>query len=92
MAKIRPDQLLVQRGLVESRERGQRLIMAGEVLVNEQVADKPGQPVAAEAVLRIKAPLPYVSRQLARMWALRPAVLPRVCHRCGIRPAGLETA
>jgi 23S rRNA (cytidine1920-2'-O)/16S rRNA (cytidine1409-2'-O)-methyltransferase len=62
MAKIRLDQLLVQRGLVESRERGQRLIMAGEVLVNEQVVDKPGQPVSAEAVLRIKEPLPYVSR------------------------------
>ena len=62
MAKIRLDQLLVQRGLVESRERGQRLIMAGEVLVNDQVVDKPGQPVSAEAVLRIKEPLPYVSR------------------------------
>jgi 23S rRNA (cytidine1920-2'-O)/16S rRNA (cytidine1409-2'-O)-methyltransferase len=62
MAKIRLDQLLVQRGLVESREKGQRLIMAGEVLVNDQVVDKPGQPVSAEAVLRIKEPLPYVSR------------------------------
>src|SRR5512136_114673 len=62
MAKIRLDQLLVQRGLVESRERGQRLIMAGEVLVNDRVADKPGQPIAADAVIRIKEPLPYVSR------------------------------
>ena len=62
MAKIRLDHLLVQRGLVESREKGQRLIMAGEVLVNDQVVDKPGQPVHAEAIVRIKAPLPYVSR------------------------------
>ena len=62
MAKIRLDHLLVQRGLVESREKGQRLIMAGEVMVNDQVVDKPGQPVSAEAVLRIKEPLPYVSR------------------------------
>ncbi|HTP09585.1 MAG TPA: TlyA family RNA methyltransferase [Anaerolineae bacterium] len=62
MTKVRLDQLLVQRGLVESRERGQRLIMAGEVLVNEQVMDKPGQPITADAVIRIKAPLPYVSR------------------------------
>ena len=62
MAKIRLDHLLVQRGLVESREKGQRLIMAGEVLANDQVVDKPGQPVSAEAVLRIKEPLPYVSR------------------------------
>jgi 23S rRNA (cytidine1920-2'-O)/16S rRNA (cytidine1409-2'-O)-methyltransferase len=62
MAKIRLDHLLVQRGLVESREKGQRLIMAGEVLVNDQVVDKPGQPVNAEATVRIKEPLPYVSR------------------------------
>jgi hypothetical protein len=40
MAKIRLDLLLVQRGLVESRERGQRLIMAGEVLVNDQLVDE----------------------------------------------------
>src|SRR5512139_76001 len=62
MAKIRLDLLLVQRNLVESRERAQRLIMAGEVLVNDRVADKPGMPIAADAAIRIKAPLPYVSR------------------------------
>ncbi len=62
MAKIRLDQLLVQRSLVESRERAQRLIMAGEVLVNDRVADKPGLQIAADAAIRIKEPLPYVSR------------------------------
>ena len=62
MAKVRLDQLLVQRNLVESRERAQRLIMAGEVLVNDRVADKPGMQIAAEAAIRIKEPLPYVSR------------------------------
>lgn len=62
MAKIRLDQLLVQQGLVDSRERGQRLIMAGEVLVNDQVVDKPGQPIDPAAAIRIKEPLPYVSR------------------------------
>jgi 23S rRNA (cytidine1920-2'-O)/16S rRNA (cytidine1409-2'-O)-methyltransferase len=59
---VRLDQLLVERGLVESRERGQRLIMAGEVLINDQIADKPGMLVAPESVVRIKAPLPFVSR------------------------------
>ncbi len=62
MAKVRLDQLLVQRGLVDSRERGQRLIMAGEVLVNDRMVDKPGQPIDPEAAIRIKEPLPYVSR------------------------------
>jgi 23S rRNA (cytidine1920-2'-O)/16S rRNA (cytidine1409-2'-O)-methyltransferase len=62
VAKIRLDQLLVQRQLVESRERAQRLIMAGEVLVNDRVADKPGTQIAPDADIRIKEPLPYVSR------------------------------
>lgn len=62
MAKVRLDQLLVQRNLVESRERAQRLIMAGEVLVNDRVADKPGLQIAADVTIRIKEPLPYVSR------------------------------
>jgi 23S rRNA (cytidine1920-2'-O)/16S rRNA (cytidine1409-2'-O)-methyltransferase len=62
MPKIRLDQLLVERGLVESREKSQRLIMAGEVLVNDQVADKPGAQVKPDVVVRIKEPLPYVSR------------------------------
>jgi 23S rRNA (cytidine1920-2'-O)/16S rRNA (cytidine1409-2'-O)-methyltransferase len=62
VAKVRLDQLLVERNLVESRERAQRLIMAGEVLVNDRVADKPGMQIPADAALRIKQPLPYVSR------------------------------
>ena len=62
MSKVRLDQLLVERGLAESRERGQRLIMAGEVLVDEQVADKPGTFVAPDAIVRVKEQLPYVSR------------------------------
>ena len=62
MVKVRLDQLLVQRNLVESRERAQRLIMAGEVLVNDRVADKPGMSIAVDAAIRIKEPLPYVGR------------------------------
>lgn len=60
--KQRLDQLLVERGLAESREQARRLIMAGEVLVDEQVSDKPGRAVAADAALRVRSPLPYVSR------------------------------
>ena len=60
--KQRLDLLLVERGLAESREQARRLIMAGEVLVNDEVSDKPGKNVAVAAALRIRNPLPYVSR------------------------------
>jgi 23S rRNA (cytidine1920-2'-O)/16S rRNA (cytidine1409-2'-O)-methyltransferase len=60
--KERLDRLLVDRALVESREQGRRLIMAGEVLVDEQVVDKPGQPVLIDAGIRVRAQLKYVSR------------------------------
>jgi 23S rRNA (cytidine1920-2'-O)/16S rRNA (cytidine1409-2'-O)-methyltransferase len=60
--KERLDRLLVDRALVESREQGRRLIMAGEVLVDEQVVDKPGQPVPVDAEIRVRAQLKYVSR------------------------------
>jgi len=59
---MRLDQLLVARGLVDSREKGQRLIMAGEVLIADRVADKPGMQVSPDAAIRVRQPLPYVSR------------------------------
>ena len=60
--KLRLDRLLVSRGLVESREKAQALIMAGEVLVGGQKASKPGQPVAEDAVLEVLARPLYASR------------------------------
>ncbi len=62
VAKQRLDLLLVQRGLVETREQARRLVMAGEVTVDGQVQDKPGQAVPQTAELAVRAPLPYVSR------------------------------
>jgi len=63
MGKLRIDRLLVDRGLVESRERGQALILAGQVLVNGQKQDKAGALVPEDAELRILGEvLPYVSR------------------------------
>jgi 23S rRNA (cytidine1920-2'-O)/16S rRNA (cytidine1409-2'-O)-methyltransferase len=58
----RLDQLIVQRGLAESRSRAQALVMAGQVLVDGQVALKPGMRVSADADVAIKERLPYVSR------------------------------
>ena len=61
-AKQRLDLLLVERALVESRERGQALIIAGKVRVDGQRADKPGRLVPAAATIEIEEPSPYVSR------------------------------
>ena len=60
--KTRLDRLLVERGLAESREKAQALIMAGEVKLNGQKASKPGQPVAEDATLEVLARPPFVSR------------------------------
>jgi 23S rRNA (cytidine1920-2'-O)/16S rRNA (cytidine1409-2'-O)-methyltransferase len=62
MKKLRLDVLLVERGLVSSRETGRRLIMAGQVRVNGELSDKPGRQVAVDAPLAIDKGLPYVSR------------------------------
>jgi 23S rRNA (cytidine1920-2'-O)/16S rRNA (cytidine1409-2'-O)-methyltransferase len=62
-AGVRLDRLLVDLGLAPSRERAQRLILAGDVLVGDRPATKPGALVAADATLRLrKAPSAYVSR------------------------------
>jgi 23S rRNA (cytidine1920-2'-O)/16S rRNA (cytidine1409-2'-O)-methyltransferase len=60
--KNRLDRLLVERGLVQSREKAQALIMAGAVTINSQKASKPGQLVAEDAALEVQARPPYVSR------------------------------
>jgi len=63
MPKERLDKLVVERGLAESRTRAQALILAGQVLVAEQRADKPGQMVDVALEIRIKGETPrYVSR------------------------------
>ncbi|MBM3774640.1 MAG: TlyA family RNA methyltransferase [Acidobacteria bacterium] len=60
--KARLDRVLVDRGLVESRERAQALVMAGEVLVEGRKAAKPGQAVEAGSRIEVLARPPYVSR------------------------------
>src|SRR3954467_8947628 len=61
--KQRLDKLIVERGLVSSRERAQALILAGRVLVNEQKVEKPGTPVTDDATIRLLGEdLRYVSR------------------------------
>jgi 23S rRNA (cytidine1920-2'-O)/16S rRNA (cytidine1409-2'-O)-methyltransferase len=61
--KQRIDLLLVERGLAASRDRAQRLILAGQVLVDDRVVDKAGTRVHDDAAIRLRVPdHPYVSR------------------------------
>jgi 23S rRNA (cytidine1920-2'-O)/16S rRNA (cytidine1409-2'-O)-methyltransferase len=55
--------MLVEKGLVKSRQRAQALIMAGKVLVDDQPVGKPGFLVASGDTLELKGEdIPYVSR------------------------------
>jgi 23S rRNA (cytidine1920-2'-O)/16S rRNA (cytidine1409-2'-O)-methyltransferase len=61
--KIRLDQLIVDRGLAESKTRAQALVMAGHVFVGDAKAAKPGQQVAEDAAVTVKgSDHPWVSR------------------------------
>ncbi len=61
--KTRLDVLLVERGLEESRQRAQAVIMSGAVFVEDRRVDKPGTAVAGDARIEIRGEkLPYVSR------------------------------
>lgn len=61
--KERIDVLLVERGLIETREKAKRAVMAGLVYTNEQRVDKPGEKVNSDIPLTVKGNvLPYVSR------------------------------
>lgn len=63
MPKTRPDQLLVERGLAESRARAQALILAGLVFSGDRKIEKAGQPIAGDAQLEVRGrDHPWVSR------------------------------
>jgi 23S rRNA (cytidine1920-2'-O)/16S rRNA (cytidine1409-2'-O)-methyltransferase len=61
-ARVRLDQLLVQRSLAPSRERAQALILAGAVRVDGEVADRAAAPVSDAVAITIAAGPRFVSR------------------------------
>ena len=61
-AKVRLDKLLIQRGLVENPEKAIAVIMAGKVLVQGNVIDKPGTEVQHDAEITLLKDSPYVGR------------------------------
>lgn len=63
MAKLRADQMLVDRGLAESKTRAQALIMAGLVFAGTRKVDKPGQQLSPDVTLDVRGrDHPWVSR------------------------------
>jgi 23S rRNA (cytidine1920-2'-O)/16S rRNA (cytidine1409-2'-O)-methyltransferase len=63
MPRCRIDKLVVDRGLVTTREKARRLIFAGELLVDDKPIDKPGTMVRDESTLRLRhPPKPFVGR------------------------------
>jgi 23S rRNA (cytidine1920-2'-O)/16S rRNA (cytidine1409-2'-O)-methyltransferase len=63
MSKSRADQLLVDRGLAESRSKAQALILAGLVYAGERKIEKAGQPLADDTALEVRGrDHPWVSR------------------------------
>jgi len=92
LAKQRLDTLLVELNLCSSRATAQRLIQAGEVIVNNQLIDKPGTEVDITAKIEVKERSRFVSRggeKLAK--ALEIFTIPvegRVCLDGGISTGG----
>lgn len=82
MARERLDKILVERGLVASRERAQALIMRGDVLVRGQPETKPGTQLPVEVEIVVKGEdHPYVSRGALK--------LVKGLDTFGIDPAGM---
>ena len=90
--KQRLDTLLVELNLCSSRQLAQRLIRAGEVMVNRMVVDKPGTEVETTAEIQVKERSPYVSRggeKLAKaLDEFSISVEGRVCLDGGISTGG----
>lgn len=90
--KERLDVLLVELDLCSSRQQAQRLIQAGEVLVNDVIVDKPGMDVESLAVIKVKQRSRFVSRggeKLAKaMDVFAISVEGRICLDGGISTGG----
>ena len=75
--RARLDELLVERSLAPSRSRARAEIMAGRVLVEGQVCDKPGALVSREAFIQLREPAnPYVSRGGLKLGSKRSVIFP----------------
>jgi 23S rRNA (cytidine1920-2'-O)/16S rRNA (cytidine1409-2'-O)-methyltransferase len=90
--KTRLDHLLVARKLAESGSQAQALILAGAVMVDGRIVDKPGTRVTADARVEVRERLPYVSRGglklAAALEAFRVPVAGAICADVGASTGG----
>ncbi len=88
----RLDQMLVDRGLAESRQKAQALVLAGQVLVDGERIDKAGRRVDGASRIEVTGRLPYVSRGGRKLEAaldhFRIVVAGRVCLDVGASTGG----
>ena len=82
--KLRLDKLLLAKGLASSRQKAQALIAAGEVMVNERIADKAGTAFPLDSRIKVREKCRYVSRGGLK--------LEKGLDFFNIRPAGLICA
>ncbi len=91
-SRERLDMAVTRRGLAPSREKARALIMAGEVLVDGKVLDKPGARISKESTITVKESLRYVSRggyKLEHALAVFPVtVKDRICLDAGASTGG----
>lgn len=92
MSKQRLDMLIVERGLAESREQAQRIIMAGQVTIDGNVATKAGHRFDTGAAISVKSLPRFVSRGGEKLQAaldhFHIAVNGRVCLDAGASTGG----
>lgn len=81
MARVRIDQLVVTRGLAGSREEAQRLVLAGQVVVDDRRVDKPGTKVDDAGEVRLKG-------ERARFVSRAGDKLERALESFGVQVAG----
>lgn len=92
MKKTRIDILLVERGLAESRNQAQRLVMAGEVRAEGEMIHKPSTQVDINAEIKVKGRPPFVSRGGEKLAAAIEAfavdVTGKICADVGASTGG----
>ena len=93
MSKTRLDILLVEKGFFESREKAKAVIMSGQVYVDGQRADKPGQAYSDDCELEVRGDtLKYVSRGGLKLEKALDTfggdVRGKVCLDCGASTGG----